>query len=295
MTPREAQKPTRDRRPPRTPRVHQRLGQPVQPLTNPPAREAAAVEAATPPPRPPTSHDDAGGAHAGAAKSPPRTARRRRPQTTANARHRLPQPAATAPHDPDPAPQPAALVARPAALSTELRGRRANCSPASSAPRRRGRAVHQQVACLLQHPRVVRVCGAGDVGVLGVDAVDYSLGLFDRVVMLGQNFGMLGARARARRLLGRFARVTTPRAVVSSRRRSTRTRSTICCNATTANANLRRGICQVSLGCGSATATSRHRGSTGSKFLRGASSLARWHRLVVGAHDRDGGLDERPT
>ena len=53
--------------------------------------------------------------------------------------------------------------------------------------------------------------GVRDARVLDVDAVDPSLGLFDTVVMLGQNFGMLGSRTRARRLLERFALVTTPR------------------------------------------------------------------------------------
>lgn len=63
-------------------------------------------------------------------------------------------------------------------------------------------------------PAAVAICkrrGVRDVRVCAIDAVDDSLGLFDTVVMLGQNFGMLGSRARARRLLGRFVRVTTPR------------------------------------------------------------------------------------
>ncbi len=52
--------------------------------------------------------------------------------------------------------------------------------------------------------------GVRDARVLDVDAINASLGPFDTVVMLGQNFGMLGSRTRARRLLERFARVTTP-------------------------------------------------------------------------------------
>ena len=51
--------------------------------------------------------------------------------------------------------------------------------------------------------------GVSDARVLAIDAIDDSLGLFDTVVMLGQNFGMLGSRTRARSLLGRFARLTT--------------------------------------------------------------------------------------
>jgi hypothetical protein len=41
--------------------------------------------------------------------------------------------------------------------------------------------------------------------------LDPSLGLFDTIVMLGQNFGMTGSRAGARRLLRRFGRFTTHR------------------------------------------------------------------------------------
>lgn len=53
--------------------------------------------------------------------------------------------------------------------------------------------------------------GVHDARLLAIDAIDTSLGSFDTVVLLGQNFGMLGSRARARRLLTRFARVTTSR------------------------------------------------------------------------------------
>jgi SAM-dependent methyltransferase len=63
-------------------------------------------------------------------------------------------------------------------------------------------------------PGAVAVCkrrGVRDARVLAIDAIDASLGLFDTVVMLGQNFGMLGSRTRARRLLDLFARVTTTR------------------------------------------------------------------------------------
>lgn len=63
-------------------------------------------------------------------------------------------------------------------------------------------------------PGAVAICrrrGVSDARVLAIDAIDDSLGLFDTVVMLGQNFGMLGSRTRARSLLGRFARLTTPR------------------------------------------------------------------------------------
>jgi SAM-dependent methyltransferase len=63
-------------------------------------------------------------------------------------------------------------------------------------------------------PGAVAFCkrrGVRDARILAVDGIDGSLGLFDTIVMLGQNFGMMGSRAQARRLLDRFAQVTTSR------------------------------------------------------------------------------------
>ena len=56
-----------------------------------------------------------------------------------------------------------------------------------------------------------RQLGVRDARLLPVDAVDPSHGSFDTIVFLGQNFGMLGSRPRARSILRRLARVTTPR------------------------------------------------------------------------------------
>ena len=53
--------------------------------------------------------------------------------------------------------------------------------------------------------------GVRDARVLAIDAIDASLGSFDTIVFLGQNFGMLGSRPRARRILRRLARLTTTR------------------------------------------------------------------------------------
>ncbi len=61
-------------------------------------------------------------------------------------------------------------------------------------------------------PGAIECCrqrGIRDARLLSVDAVDASLGSFDTIVLLGQNFGLLASRARARRLLKRFARVAT--------------------------------------------------------------------------------------
>ena len=60
----------------------------------------------------------------------------------------------------------------------------------------------------------VEVCrrrGVQDARVLALDDIGSAMGLFDTVVMFGQNFGMLGSRARARRLLRRLDELTTAR------------------------------------------------------------------------------------
>jgi SAM-dependent methyltransferase len=71
-------------------------------------------------------------------------------------------------------------------------------------------------------PGAVEACrrrGVRDVRLLGIDDVDSSLGPFDTIVMFGNNFGLFGRPTRAKRLLRRFAAVTTGRGriVASSR------------------------------------------------------------------------------
>jgi SAM-dependent methyltransferase len=53
--------------------------------------------------------------------------------------------------------------------------------------------------------------GVRDARVLSVDRIDASLGSFDTIVMLGQNFGVLGSRAQARSRLTRFAGIVMHR------------------------------------------------------------------------------------
>lgn len=53
--------------------------------------------------------------------------------------------------------------------------------------------------------------GVRDARVLAIDEIDASLGSFDTVVLLGQNFGMLSSRSKARRVLARLAHITTAR------------------------------------------------------------------------------------
>jgi SAM-dependent methyltransferase len=63
-------------------------------------------------------------------------------------------------------------------------------------------------------PLAVQVCelrGVRDARVLPVDAVDESLGTFDTIVMLGNNFGLVADAQNAVRLLRVFHRITSPR------------------------------------------------------------------------------------
>ena len=53
--------------------------------------------------------------------------------------------------------------------------------------------------------------GVRDARVLSIDDVDEALGPFDTIVMFGNNLGLFGSRAKAKRLLRRFHRLTTER------------------------------------------------------------------------------------
>jgi SAM-dependent methyltransferase len=53
--------------------------------------------------------------------------------------------------------------------------------------------------------------GVRDARVLGLEDVDASLGLFDSILLYGNNLGLLANAGRARRLLRRLAAATTPR------------------------------------------------------------------------------------
>jgi SAM-dependent methyltransferase len=58
----------------------------------------------------------------------------------------------------------------------------------------------------------VEVCrrrGVRDVRLCSIDDVDGSLGVFDTIVMLGNNFGLFASAAKAKRLLRRFHRLTS--------------------------------------------------------------------------------------
>src|SRR5690606_6486038 len=56
--------------------------------------------------------------------------------------------------------------------------------------------------------------GARDVRALPIADLTPDLGPFDSIVMLGNNFGLFGTPDRARRILGRLARMTSADAVI---------------------------------------------------------------------------------
>jgi SAM-dependent methyltransferase len=63
-------------------------------------------------------------------------------------------------------------------------------------------------------PGAIEVCrrrGIRDARVVPIEDVDESLGSFDTIVLYGNNFGLFASRAKAKRLLRRFARLTSER------------------------------------------------------------------------------------
>ncbi len=62
-------------------------------------------------------------------------------------------------------------------------------------------------------PLAIRTCrkqGLRKARVLPISGIDSRLGTFDTLVMFGNNFGLLGNPGRARRLLRRFHKLTSP-------------------------------------------------------------------------------------
>jgi SAM-dependent methyltransferase len=78
------------------------------------------------------------------------------------------------------------------------------------------------VVAIDNSPGAIEVCrrrGVGDARVLAFDAVDESIGTFNTIVLLGNNFGLFGSPTRAKRLLRRLHRMTSDdaRIIVESR------------------------------------------------------------------------------
>jgi SAM-dependent methyltransferase len=72
-----------------------------------------------------------------------------------------------------------------------------------------------EVVSIDASPGAVETCkrrGVRDVRLLRVEDVDSSLGVFDTIVMYGNNLGLLASRAKGRRLLKRLHSVTSERA-----------------------------------------------------------------------------------
>jgi SAM-dependent methyltransferase len=72
----------------------------------------------------------------------------------------------------------------------------------------------QEVIAIDNSPGAIEVCrrrGVRHARLLSIDEVDGSLGLFDTIVMYGNNFGLFANARKAKRLLRRFHRLTSAR------------------------------------------------------------------------------------
>jgi SAM-dependent methyltransferase len=75
-------------------------------------------------------------------------------------------------------------------------------------------AREQDVVAIDISPGAIEACrrrGVRDARLLSIDDVDESLGPFETIVMLGNNFGLFANAGKAKRLLRRFSRLTTAR------------------------------------------------------------------------------------
>jgi SAM-dependent methyltransferase len=80
-------------------------------------------------------------------------------------------------------------------------------------------AIHLQergheVVAIDNSPRAIEVSrrrGVHDARLVPIEKADASLGSFDTIVMMGNNFGLFGSRAKAKRLLRRFHHLTSER------------------------------------------------------------------------------------
>ena len=80
----------------------------------------------------------------------------------------------------------------------------------------------QDVVAIDNSPGAIEVCrrrGVRDARVLAFDAIDESLGTFDSIVLLGNNFGLFGTPTKAKRMLRRLHGMTSDdaRIIVESR------------------------------------------------------------------------------
>jgi SAM-dependent methyltransferase len=64
-------------------------------------------------------------------------------------------------------------------------------------------------------PLAIEVCkqrGLKDARVMSIDQINHGLGIFDTVIMMGNNFGLFGSIEGARRLLKKMGKITSTRA-----------------------------------------------------------------------------------
>jgi hypothetical protein len=66
-------------------------------------------------------------------------------------------------------------------------------------------------------PLAVKTCkkrGLKSVRLLSVNQINAKLGIFDTILMMGGNFGLFGSFVGARRLLKKFAKITSSRGII---------------------------------------------------------------------------------
>lgn len=83
-----------------------------------------------------------------------------------------------------------------------------------------------EVVAIDTSPGAVEVCrrrGVRDVRLLDFADVDESLGVFDTIVLLGNNFGVFGSSAKAKRLLRRLRALTSEKARILAESRDVST------------------------------------------------------------------------
>lgn len=69
-----------------------------------------------------------------------------------------------------------------------------------------------QVTGIDSSPLAVKVCqerGVGDVRLMSITRINPSLGVFDTIIMFGNNFGLFGNPKRAKWLLSKFKKITS--------------------------------------------------------------------------------------
>jgi SAM-dependent methyltransferase len=83
----------------------------------------------------------------------------------------------------------------------------------------------QDVVGIDLSPGAIKACrrrGVRDARVIAIEDVDESLGTFDTIVMLGNNFGLFSSATKAKRLLRRFHSLTSDRGRIVAETRDVR-------------------------------------------------------------------------